>query len=86
MPLIYCDLDIFSNIQHINIIDAYGNKTTVSANIPMMPNYISELCYQQNISNIHLFGNAKYARGLAQEIHQTYSLKYQKQDLNIEVN
>ena len=86
MSVIYCDLDIFSHIQHINIIDHYGNKTTVSADISMMANYISELCHQQNINNVHLFRNTKYVQGIANDIYQLYSLKYSNQDLNIEVN
>ncbi len=86
MSVIYCDVNMFDNIQHIHIVDNQGNNTIVNCVQPFLGNQIAELCYQQNINNIHLFGNQKYLQGIITDINYAYKLKYSNQDLNIEVN
>jgi hypothetical protein len=85
MPIIFCDISLFTYEQPIYILDNEKIMTEYRVDIEQVPEAICALAYKTNITNIKLRGQAIYTEPWINEIKTTYSLNYGKNDLEIEV-
>lgn len=87
MPMIYSSLDMFAFSQAVRIIEDDGSQRVVYCSAPDLPTTVAELCKEQNITDIHFYGNETYVNKIAEETKQNYNLHYHcGNPLNIEVN
>ena len=86
MPVIFCDVNLFSYNQPVMLADDEGNiLQAYQFDIDELPQAICALAYKNGITNIKFRGQSLYIEPWINEIKTAYSLNYGQNDLEIEV-
>ena len=86
MPVIYCNIQLFSCDQMIYVLGPDGKALHVrKADIEDLPRAICALASEYNSSKVALSGAQVYTLTWAEEIKTTYALNYGKNDLEVEI-
>lgn len=87
MDTIVCNFKLYELHQPIELMNSNGNLTLIAvSNFESLADDITKACEKYKTNKIHLFGNSNYANGLIQEIKNYSITKYNKNNLEIEVN
>ena len=88
MPIIYCAIDMFALNQCIRIADGENNTiSSIYINTADVAEAISNICKDNNITQVRLYGNANYLNEIVTDIKTNYNLHYHcGEPLQIEVN
>ena len=79
---IVCFIDMFSIYQKVQYND--GQEEQVS--LANLSSFLPQVCSEENISKIHLYGDAIFCNGIADKIRTSEITTYGENNLEIEVN
>lgn len=86
MPIIYCNIQLFSCDQMIYVIDEQGDQVYAQkVDIEDLAEAIGALATERAINKVKISGSQVYTMAWAEQIQSAYALKYGKNDLEIEV-
>lgn len=87
MDTIVCNFKLYELHQPIELMNSNGDLTLIAvSSFESLADDITKVCEKYKTNKIHLFGNSNYATGLIQEIKNYSITKYNKNNLEIEVN
>lgn len=86
MNKIVCNIDLGLGLQHVYYFKNDKQISEESIAFSDLVNYLVATCYQDNIYNIHLFGNQKYLEGIIEQISIEEQTKYSTHKILLEVN
>ena len=83
--MIIIPINLFNFAQEILIVDENGTRTFAHAELPNLPEIISDASQAYGIENVKLIGNGNYAEALANEIKEYAIQNYANKELNITI-
>lgn len=82
-----CNLNMFSQSPLLVVDDFNDTKLIGHYDVPDLHKAIVEYCYENNISNVSLYGNHKFLEEVENDITKYNRLNYSnKMIINVEVN
>ena len=87
MGTIVCEFKLYELHQLIEFVSPEGEVEQVMiSSLEYMGEDIAQACTKYNTNKVHLFGNAVYAEKIIEDINNYSVTKYNKNNLEIEVN
>lgn len=85
MRIIFLNLSMFSANHRVQVLDESGELFSGFIEEHDIPHAIGALAQEYGTNQIRIIGNENYALAYIDEIISDYSLKYGKNNLNVEV-
>lgn len=86
MPVIYCNIQLFSCDQMIYVLGPDGKALHVrKVDIEDLPRAICALATEYGATKVGIAGSQVYTMAWAEEIKTVYALNYGKNDLEVEI-
>lgn len=79
---ITCFVDMFAAHQKVEYSDGQVERVSLTD----LTKFLPQVCFSENINRIHLYGDAQFCNGVANDIRMIAVSTYGQNDIEIEVN